>query len=220
MRLSSRFVSPGASMRVFRYAGVSLGLGLVLSLALAACGGAGSGGGGGYGYGASSSTNTPAATSAPASTTPVAGVTCGASGALACTKQVMVNGAQTTVLSTPAGKTIYYFKPDTTTTSNCTGSCASTWPAVTASSGATLSAAGLPGTLATLADGNGNQVTYQGHPLYTYSGDQQESDATGEGLDNGAWNVATPTLSQAAGGSSGGGGGYGGYGSTGSVTIW
>ena len=216
MRLSSRF----GSLRLFRYAGVSLGLGLALSLALAACGGAGSGGsgGGGYGgYGNGSPTDTPAATAAPASTTPVAGVTCGASGALACTKQVMVNGAQTTVLSTPAGKTIYYFKPDTTTTSNCTGGCASAWPAVTASSGASVSAAGLPGTLSTLADGNGNQVTYQGHPLYTYSGDQKESDATGEGLDKGNWNVATPTLSQAA---SGGGGGYGGYGSTGGGSGW
>jgi len=213
MRLTSRF----ASLRLFQYAGVSLGLGLALSLALAACGGAGSGGsgGGGYGgYGNSSPTNTPAATSAPASTTPVAGVTCGASGALACTKQVMVNGAQTTVLSTPAGKTIYYFKPDTATASNCTGGCASAWPAVTASSGATVSAAGLPGTLSTLADANGTQVTYQGHPLYTYSGDQKESDATGEGIDNGNWNVATPTLSQMAGGS--GGGGYGGYDSKGS----
>ncbi len=215
MQLSSGF----ASLRVFRYAGVSLGLGLALSLALAACGGAGSGGSGGYGYGNSSPTNTPAAstaTTAPAGGAPVAGVTCGASGAMVCTKQVMVNGAQTTVLTTPAGKTLYYFKPDTATTSNCTGSCASAWPALTASSGATPSAAGLPGTLSTLADGNGNQVTYQGHPLYTYSGDQKESDATGEGIDNGNWQVATPSLGQNAGGS---GGGYGPSGS-GSGSGW
>jgi len=191
-------------------------LGLALSLALAACGGAGSGGssgsgGYGYGYGNSSPTNTPAATTASGGA-PVAGVTCGASGALACTKQVMVNGAQTTVLSTPSGKTLYYFKPDTASASKCTGGCASAWPALTAPSGATLSAAGLPGTLSTLSDPNGNQVTYQGHPLYMYSGDQKESDATGEGIDNGNWNVATPSLSQNTGG---GGGGYGGYGSAG-----
>lgn len=200
-----------SSLRVLRYTGVSLGLGLVLAPLLAACGGAGSSGTSGYGgYGASSPTTTAAtATTAPAATTPVAGVTCGATGALVCTKQVMVNGAQTTVLTTPAGKTIYYYKPDTTTTAACVGGCASAWPPVTAPAGATLTAEGLPETLSTLADANGTQVTYQGHPLYTYSGDQSESDATGEGIDNGNWNVATPTLSQAK---SGGGGGYGGYG--------
>ena len=200
-----------SSLYGVRYVGVSLGLGLGMTLLLAACGGAGTSGTNGYGgYGASNPTNTAApATSAPTAAAPVAGVTCGATGALVCTKKVMVSGAQTTVLTTPAGKTIYYFKPDTTTTAGCTGGCASAWPAVTAPSGATLTAEGLPEVLSTLADANGTQVTYQGHPLYTYSGDQSESDATGQGIDNGNWNVATPTLSQAK---SGGGGGYGGYG--------
>ncbi|HLY30777.1 MAG TPA: hypothetical protein VKQ36_07095 [Ktedonobacterales bacterium] len=210
-----------ARIRSFKLAGVTLGLGMALTLVLAACGGAGSGSspygsggssnptattgstGGGYGgYG----TPVPTATT---SSGPAAGVTCSSSSAIVCTKQVMVNGAQTTVLSTPAGKTIYYFKPDSATTSQCTGGCASAWPPVTGPAGASLGSEGLPGTLAVVSDGNTNQVTYQGHPLYTYSGDQSVSDATGEGIDNGNWQVATPSLTSQGGSS--GGGGYGGW---------
>ncbi|GEM_PF-340605 len=211
-----------AGIRSFKFAGMALGLGLALALALAACGGAGSSGSSPYGgssstTGSSGPTSTPYnsnyghggyGTPAPTGTTssgPAAGVTCASASAIVCTKKVMVNGAQTTVLSTPAGKTIYYFKPDSATTSQCTGGCASAWPPVTAS--ATPGSDGLPGTLTVVSDGNSNQVEYQGHPLYTYTGDQSVSDATGEGIDNGNWQVATPSLTAQSGSSGGNGGG-------------
>jgi predicted lipoprotein with Yx(FWY)xxD motif len=40
---------------------------------------------------------------------------------------------------------------------------------------------GLLGTIA--GDGGGAQVTYHGHPLYYYAGDNRPGDTTGEGLD-------------------------------------
>jgi Secreted repeat of unknown function len=63
----------------------------------------------------------------------------------------------------------------------------------------------------TRSDGN-PQVTYNGHPLYTYSGDQNPGDTNGQGLTNfgGGWFALSPTRNQVSGqGSNSGGGGYG-----------
>jgi hypothetical protein len=50
-------------------------------------------------------------------------------------------------------------------------------------------------------DGGGLQLTYDGHPLYRYSGDQSTADAKGEGV-GGQWFSV-----KAAGAASSGGGG-------------
>jgi predicted lipoprotein with Yx(FWY)xxD motif len=49
------------------------------------------------------------------------------------------------------------------------------------------------GKLTVVADANGNQAGYNGHPLYTYSGDTGPGQTTGEGV-GGVWHVCTPSL--------------------------
>jgi predicted lipoprotein with Yx(FWY)xxD motif len=105
--------------------------------------------------------------------------------------------AQTSVgasLTGDGGRTLYEFTPDTGSTSTCTGSCAGLWPPLTVPAGSTPSAgsgvqANLFGTTQR-ADGS-SQVTYNGHPLYYYSGDTAAGDVNGQGL-NGKWYIANP----------------------------
>ena len=66
----------------------------------------------------------------------------------------------------------------------------------------------------TRSDGHGTQVTYNGLPLYTYTGDSKPGDAKGEGL-QGVWFAVTPSMQAtstgtSSGGNNGGGNGYGG----------
>lgn len=87
------------------------------------------------------------------------------------TKSAKVSGKSETVLADDKGKTLYYFTPDSAAQIACTGSCAQLWPPLLIPSGAPASAQSLSGTLAVLAGANGTQVTYNGHPLYTFSKD-------------------------------------------------
>jgi predicted lipoprotein with Yx(FWY)xxD motif len=85
-----------------------------------------------------------------------------------------------TVLTDVAGKPLYTFANDQAgaTTSACTGGCASAWPPLTAS-GAPVAGPGVNGTLAKLASG---QVTWDGHPLYTFASDSPGASPTGDGV--------------------------------------
>lgn len=119
------------------------------------------------------------------------------SSALITTRTVTVAGASTTVLTTGQGMTLYSFASDTSTQVACTGTCAQNWPPLLVSSGsAPTSDVSLPGNLSTLNGANGQQVMYNGHPLYTFSGDKNPGDTTGEGI-KGLWHVATPNLAPA-----------------------
>jgi predicted lipoprotein with Yx(FWY)xxD motif len=91
------------------------------------------------------------------------------------------------------GMTLYTFSQDTTTTSACTGACATTWPPLTVAPGTQPEAGeGLSGQLATITRADGAlQVTYNGHPLYRYAQDTAPGDANGHGIDN-RWFVAAP----------------------------
>src|SRR5512146_2114508 len=77
------------------------------------------------------------------------------------------------VVATAQGKTLYLFRADHGTTSACYGKCATFWPPLLASG---KPAAG-PGVSASLLgttkrkDGK-LQVTYKGHPLYTFLEDK------------------------------------------------
>ena len=167
-----------------------------VALALSACGSS-----------ASSSSSTPA-TSAPAA----GGSSAPASSASGSTvNMTTING--TAVVTNSSGKTLYWFAPDTSTTSKCTGSCATFWPPVT---GPVTAGSGVTGTLGTITRSDGTtQATYDGHPLYTYVGDTAAGQAKGNGLNlsGGLWyemtvSGAKPAVS-AAGSTSTGGGGYG-----------
>jgi len=132
----------------------------------------------------------------------------GSSRTLSTTK---VGGA--TVLTNSKGFTLYWFVPDTSTTSNCNGSCIHYWPPVP---GPVTAGSGVTGTLGTITRSSGaKQATWNGHPLYTYIGDTAPGTAKGNGLNlsGGVWHEVV--LSGKAGpapkasASSSGGGGYG-----------
>jgi predicted lipoprotein with Yx(FWY)xxD motif len=107
------------------------------------------------------------------------------------TATLTVGGKSMVVLTNAQGLTLYYRTSDTPT-SVCSGGCASTWPPVLSTSMPSVSTT-LPGTFSLLNDANGSQVTYNGHPLYTYSGDSAPLQANGEGIGN-IWFVAPTNL--------------------------
>jgi predicted lipoprotein with Yx(FWY)xxD motif len=91
------------------------------------------------------------------------------------------------VLANAHGLTLYWFAPDSSAASTCTGSCAAYWPPVT---GDPQAGQGIPGTFGTIIrPGGGQQMTYDGHPLYTYIGDNGPGQANGNNLDlnGGLW---------------------------------
>jgi predicted lipoprotein with Yx(FWY)xxD motif len=117
-----------------------------------------------------------AGASAPATTATATG---------ASLKTTTIGG--TTVLTNAKGFTLYSFAPDTPATSKCYGSCAAYWPPVT---GTTAAGQGLPGKVSTITRTDGShQLTYNGHPLYTYIGDSAPGQANGNNinLNGGLW---------------------------------
>jgi predicted lipoprotein with Yx(FWY)xxD motif len=93
----------------------------------------------------------------------------------------------TTVLTNGKGLTLYSFAPDTSTTSKCYGSCAAYWPPAI---GTAAAGSGLPGKTGTIRRTDGSlQLTYNGHPLYTYIGDSSPGQANGNNLNlnGGLW---------------------------------
>jgi predicted lipoprotein with Yx(FWY)xxD motif len=92
-----------------------------------------------------------------------------------------------TVLANTRGFTLYWFAPDTPTASKCYGSCAAYWPPVT---GTAAASTGLPGRFGTITRAGGSrQLSYNGHPLYTYIGDSAPGQANGNNinLNGGLW---------------------------------
>jgi hypothetical protein len=85
---------------------------------------------------------------------------------------------------------------DTGDTSNCSGACAGAWPPVTTTGSATASGGAKASDLGTITRSDGTkQVTYDGHPLYYFSGDSGPGTASGQGSDGfGAkWWLVAPT---------------------------
>ena len=88
-----------------------------------------------------------------------------------------------TVLVDGKGRTLYLFEKDKGSASSCYGACASVWPPLTSAEG--VAAGGLPAAklgAAKRTDGT-TEVTYAGHPLYTYAGDAKPGQARGQGVD-------------------------------------
>jgi predicted lipoprotein with Yx(FWY)xxD motif len=189
-------------MRIGWLAGPATAAAIVM---LAACGGSSGGG---------TNTSAPAGGSGSSAAAPASG-----------SSSVIVKVAKTSagsVLTNAAGFTLYTFQADKGSTSNCYGACAQFWPPVlgTAHMAAGQKIDGHFGTT-TRKDGK-TQVTYDGHPLYTYAGDTQPGQTSGNGInqDGGIWNVITTAAGGAAGtgassspsaapSSGSGGGGYG-----------
>ena len=171
-----------------------------VALTVSACGSSGSSAASGSSSAASGSTPAAAASSTGSASAAAAG-----GSTLTATS---INGTQ--VLVDSKGMTLYWFVPDTSTTSKCSGSCATFWPPV---KGPATAGSGVTGTLGTITRSDGSkQATYDGHPLYTFAGDTAAGQAKGNGVNEsgGVWwemeaSGATPAAKAASISGSGGG---------------
>jgi predicted lipoprotein with Yx(FWY)xxD motif len=93
------------------------------------------------------------------------------------------------------GRALYLWDADHGSKSTCSGACAQAWPPVTTTGTPKASGAVKASLLGTTkrADGS-SEVTYAGHPLYTFAGDTQAGQTNGQGSNGfGApWWVVTP----------------------------
>jgi predicted lipoprotein with Yx(FWY)xxD motif len=126
----------------------------------------------------------------------------------------VANSSLGNILVDSQGRTIYLFQQDTGTKSTCSGDCATDWPPVRVSGKPTAGSGVNASMLGTTPRSDGKpQVTYDGHPLYLFSGDSSAGDTNGQGVNafGAAWYVVSPSgdaiTTQAAGGT-GGGSGY------------
>jgi predicted lipoprotein with Yx(FWY)xxD motif len=144
--------------------------------------------------------STPTTTSAPAAarppTTPSTATTTTTTTATGGEATVLVaNSNLGPILTAANGMTVYLFMPDAQGTPTCTDSCAQAWPPLTVDDVNQLTGgdgvdALLLGT--TELPAAGTQVTYNGWPLYFYSGDSAPGDTNGQGQ-SGVWYVLDPT---------------------------
>ena len=126
------------------------------------------------------------------------------------------------ILADSSGRTLYLFARDKHGMSACTGTCASYWPPLL-TKGAPVATSGVKTALlgtATRTDGT-LQVTYAGHPLYTFKLDAKPGQTKGEGTSffGGSWYAlsgsgarvekAPPGTGSPSGAANTGGGGYG-----------
>jgi predicted lipoprotein with Yx(FWY)xxD motif len=87
-----------------------------------------------------------------------------------------------TYLVDAKGKSLYLFKKDTGKTSKCAGMCAQAWPPLTVN-GSPKAGSGVKASKLSTSKrtGGARQVTYNGHPLYHFSGDSKAGDTNGQG---------------------------------------
>jgi len=93
------------------------------------------------------------------------------------------------------GRALYLWDADHGSMSTCSGACAQAWPPVTTTGTPKASGAVKASLLGTTKRADGSrEVTYAGHPLYTFAGDTQAGQTNGQGSNGfGApWWVVTP----------------------------
>ena len=129
------------------------------------------------------------------------------------------NTALGNVLVDARGHTLYLFDKDKHGRSACYGACATYWPPLFSTAKPRPGRGVHASLLGVTKRTNGKrQVTYAGHPLYTFIADKKAGQTTGEGLNNfgAAWDAIAasgravePTASDSGGTGGGYGGGYG-----------
>jgi predicted lipoprotein with Yx(FWY)xxD motif len=158
-------------------------LAVTCALVLAACGGSSTSGSSGAG---SASSYGAAARSAPSSTPSSSG------GASVVSSKMSSVG---TFLVDAHGRALYLWDADHGSKSTCTAACAQAWPPLTTSGTPRASGGVKASLLGTTARADGSrEVTYAGHPLYTFAGDTQSGQTTGEGSNafGAPWWIVTP----------------------------
>jgi predicted lipoprotein with Yx(FWY)xxD motif len=129
----------------------------------------------------------------------VLAVGCGGSSKSATSSNSTVATADSdvgSILVDSRGDTLYLFAKDSGGASSCSGECAKAWPPYAAKGASLHVGSGLKASLLksmTRADGT-KQLAYNGHPLYTFSGDSKAGDIAGQ--DSNAfgahWYVVSP----------------------------
>jgi predicted lipoprotein with Yx(FWY)xxD motif len=100
-----------------------------------------------------------------------------------------------TILVTSAGRSLYLDTGDKAGHPACTGSCLSIWPPLKASGTVKAEGGAKAADLGTTKIAGGiKQVTYKGHPLYTFASDTKSGQTSGEG-ENGFY-VVSPSGSK------------------------
>jgi len=115
------------------------------------------------------------------------------------------------ILVDSQGRTLYLFERDSGTKSTCTGACAVDWPPLRATGKPTVGSGANASIVATSARSDGKpQVTYNGHPVYLFSGDQKPGDTSGQGVNafGGLWYALSSAGNQVAASAPSSGPGY------------
>jgi predicted lipoprotein with Yx(FWY)xxD motif len=100
------------------------------------------------------------------------------------------------------GFTLYDFHKDKGTTSSCYGSCELAWPPITTSGKPEVGNGASASMLGTTERKDGTmQVTYAGHPLYTFSEDKKPGEANGNDFSafGAQWYALKPSGEEAGG---------------------
>ena len=100
------------------------------------------------------------------------------------------------VLVDSHGRTLYLWQADTGRKSTCTAACATAWPPLETTGKPTAGSGVKSSLLGTSKRPDGSQqVTYHGHPLYTFQGDTASGQTKGQGSNGfGAlWFALSPT---------------------------
>ena len=94
------------------------------------------------------------------------------------------------VLASSDGLTLYYYAEDRPGSgkSVCTGSCAAAWPPLAAPVKVARGRAHAGPAWDDQPAGGGKQVTINGYPIYTFSGDKSPGQDAGNGIE-GAWHI-------------------------------
>ena len=106
------------------------------------------------------------------------------------------------ILVNSQDRTLYLFKRDSRGKSACTGACAQFWPPLRASGAPTAGRGVSASKLGTIRRSDGKpQVTYNGHPLYTFRQDTKPGQTHGQGLTafGGSWFTLSPAGKQISG---------------------
>jgi len=125
--------------------------------------------------GCGGSSNDHKTTSTPAASRPPADVTARSTVTIASTSlgKILVDAQ---------GRSLYLFKKDAGSKSACNGACAASWPPLIAHGKPTAGGGAQASMLGTVRRDDGTmQVTYSGHPLYLFAGDQQPGQVNGQG---------------------------------------
>jgi predicted lipoprotein with Yx(FWY)xxD motif len=113
------------------------------------------------------------------------------------------HGALGTFLVDGSGRTLYLFQKDKSARSTCSGACAAEWPPLLASGKPAASGSVRKSLLGTSKRSDGRtQVTYNGHPLYRFSGDRKAGDTNGQGVSafGARWYAVGPAGKRVGGG--------------------